>query len=115
MPPAPGINPRRTSGKPSLASFAAIRRSHASASSKPAAHRGPSDLGHRNLGQPFDPCVKPLNAGDIGIHPIGTIGRIHARAHFLEIGASTEHFLIGADVQYPATRPGSQRIKLCVE
>ena len=79
------------------------------------AYRRPSDLGHRNLRQPFDSCVKPLNAGDVGIHPIRTIGHIHARAHFLKISASTEHFLIGTNVQYPATRLGSQRIKLCVE
>ena len=35
VPPAPGIKPSRTSGRPILASFAAMRRSQASASSKP--------------------------------------------------------------------------------
>ena len=37
VPPPPGIRPRRTSGNPSRASSVAIRRSHASASSQPAA------------------------------------------------------------------------------
>lgn len=35
VPPAPGINPRRVSGRQSRATFATIPRSHANASSKP--------------------------------------------------------------------------------
>ena len=115
MPPAPGINPSRTSGRSELGFVRSDPQIAGQRELQTAAHRRAADLGHRNLRQPFDPCVKPLNASDIGIHPIGTIGCIHARAHFLEIGTSTEHLLIGANVQYPATRLDSQRVELCVE
>ena len=102
VPPAPGISPSRASGSPSLASLAAIRRSQASASSKPAAHRRAADLGQRDLRQLLDARVEPLDARHVGIHAVGAVGHVHALAHFLQIGAGAEHLLVGADMQHGA-------------
>src|SRR5271166_5630533 len=65
-----------------------------------AAHRRPANLRQRDLRQLLDAPIKALNAGDIGIHAIGTARGVHVVAHFLEVRARAEHILVRAQVQY---------------
>ena len=82
---------------------------------KSPAHRRATDLGQRDLGQPLDPRIEPLDASHVRIHSVGTVGCVHARAYFFKIGARAEHLLVRADMQNGKPRAATQFVKFCFE
>ena len=77
--------------------------------------RGVGHLGERHLRQSVDPRIQALYTGRVGEHAVRAVRGADAIANLAQIGAGTEHFQLGADVQHMPVRPLCECVEVGVE